>query len=243
MNFESYELIQPFLTYEAFTPKQEEVEEFALPEQRSLTNLIDSIKQDSQEEPTIQDTTNPIFNNSTKKPIQKPSIFVNYTQVTNPKSTKSKSNDKPKYVGKSLSRTQVEQLMDQQGIGGEKKTTLLKIAFLESGFKTSAKAKGSSATGLFQMIDSTRRKVSSVSKQEFINNPEEQIRVASKLYDNCARQLRSWGLPIKGENIALMWLNPSWARTYLTTGTNAGQDSNGTSPSKYLNRFRNVHLR
>lgn len=242
MNFESYELIQPFLTYETFTPEQEEVEDFSLLEQRSLTDLIDSIKQDSQE--TTQDINNPISNITIKKPTQKPSVFVNYTQVTNSKpDNESKYNDKPKYVGKSLSRTQVEQLMDQQGISGDKKTTLLKIAFLESGFQTSAKAKSSSATGLFQMIDSTRRKVSSVSKQEFINNPEEQIRAASKLYDNCARQLRSWGLPVKSENIALMWLNPSWAKTYLTIGVNAGQDSNGTSPSKYLNRFRNVHLR
>lgn len=228
--FEPYELITPFLNYEQFTPsEQEEVED--LPEQRSLTNLIDNIKKEDDKEQTIQNPITPI-----KK---KPSIFVNYIQ----QQTSSTTSNEPEYVGKSLSRTQVERLMDQQGISGDKKNTLLKIAFLESRFQTAAKAKGSSATGLFQMIDSTRKKVSDVSKQEFINNPAEQIRAASKLYDNCAKQLRSWGLPVKGENVALMWLNPSWAKTYLTTGVNAGQDSNGTSPSKYLNRFRNVHIR
>lgn len=236
MTFEPYELIQPFLTYEAFTPpEQEETEEFSLPEQRSLTTLIDNIKKEDDKEPIVQNET------SVAPATKNPSIFVNYTQQqTNHELSNS---SKPEYIGKSLSRTQVEKLMDQQGISGDKKNTLLKIAFLESGFQTAAKAKGSSAIGLFQMIDSTRRQVSSVSKQEFINNPAEQIRAASKLYDNCARQLRSWGLPIKGENIALMWLSPSWAKTYLTTGVNAGQDSNGTSPSKYLNRFRNVHIR
>lgn len=235
MTFEPYELIQPFLSYESFTPsEQEEVEEFSLPEQRSLTTLIDNIKKEDDKEPIIQ-------NENSATPVKKnSSIFVNYTQQIN--STTS-NNSEIQYVGKSLSRTQVERLMDQQGISGNKKNTLLKIAFLESRFQTAAKAKGSSATGLFQMIDSTRRKVSSVSKQEFINNPSEQIRAASKLYDNCAKQLRSWGLPVKGENVALMWLNPSWARIYLTIGINVGQDSNGTSPSKYLNRFRNVHIR
>lgn len=62
-------------------------------------------------------------------------------------------------------RKSLEAVMDAQGITGEKKQTLLKIAKIESGFNTKAQSKNSSASGAFQFIDSTRKQFSSMSKK------------------------------------------------------------------------------
>ena len=134
----------------------------------------------------------------------------------------------------------LEQTLDKYGITGNKKTTLMKIASLESGFNSKAQSKNSSAAGWFQFIDSTRNKYSNLSREQFKNSPDAQVLAASQLYDDNARFLRNNGIAATGEAIAASWLNPKWTKNYYKYGIAGGSDANGTSVTKYINKFRNA---
>ena len=134
----------------------------------------------------------------------------------------------------------LEQTLDKYGITGNKKTTLMKIASLESGFNPKAQSKNSSAAGYFQFIDSTRNKYSNLSREQFKNSPDAQVLAASQLYDDNARFLRNNGIAATGEAIAASWLSPKWTKNYYKYGIAGGSDANGTSVTKYINKFRNA---
>lgn len=140
----------------------------------------------------------------------------------------------------SKSKKILEQTLDKYGITGNKKTTLMKIASLESGFNSKAQSKNSSAAGWFQFIDSTRNRYSNLSREQFKNSPDAQVLAASQLYDDNARFLRNNGIAATGEAIAASWLNPKWTKNYYKYGIAGGSDANGTSVAKYINKFRNA---
>ena len=161
--------------------------------------------------------------NKAKEPVQ-----YKYTQLKLNHNTPSKS------------KKILEQTLDKYGITGNKKTTLMKIASLESGFNPKAQSKNSSAAGCFQFIDSTRNKYSNLSREQFKNSPDAQVLAASQLYDDNARFLRNNGIAVTGEAIAASWLNPKWTKNYYKYGIAGGSDANGTSVAKYINKFRNA---
>lgn len=134
----------------------------------------------------------------------------------------------------------LEQTLDKYGITGNKKTTLMKIVSLESGFNPKAQSKNSSAAGWFQFIDSTRNKYSKLSREQFKNSPDAQVLAASQLYDDNARFLKNNGIAVTGEAIAASWLNPKWTKNYYKYGIAGGSDANGTNVAKYINKFRNA---
>lgn len=161
--------------------------------------------------------------NKAKEPVQ-----YKYTQLKLNHNTPSKN------------KQVLEQTLDKYGITGNKKTTLMKIASLESGFNPKAQSKNSSAAGYFQFIDSTRNKYSNLSRKQFKNSPDAQVLAASQLYDDNARFLRNNGIAATGEAIAASWLSPKWAKNYYKYGIAGGSDANGTNVSKYINKFRNA---
>lgn len=161
--------------------------------------------------------------NKAKEPIQ-----YKYTQLKLNHNTHSKN------------KQILEQTLDKYGITGNKKTTLMKIASLESRFNPKAQSKNSSAAGYFQFIDSTRKNYSSLSREQFKNNIDAQVLAASQLYDDNARFLRNNGIAATGEAIAASWLNPKWAKNYYKYGIAGGSDANGTNVAKYINKFRNA---
>lgn len=161
--------------------------------------------------------------NKAKEPVQ-----YKYTQLKLNHNTPSKN------------KQVLEQTLDKYGITGNKKTTLMKIASLESGFNSKAQSKNSSAAGWFQLIDSTRNKYSNLSREQFKNSPDAQVLAASQLYDDNARFLRNNGIAATGEAIAASWLSPKWTKNYYKYGIAGGSDANGTSVTKYINKFRNA---
>ena len=161
--------------------------------------------------------------NKAKEPVQ-----YKYTQLKLNHNTPSKNKQILEYT------------LDKYGITGNKKTTLMKIASLESRFNPKAQSKNSSAAGYFQFIDSTRKSYSSLSREQFKNSPDAQVLAASQLYDDNARFLRNNGIAATGEAIAASWLNPKWAKNYYKYGVTGGSDANGTNVVKYINKFRNA---
>ena len=134
----------------------------------------------------------------------------------------------------------LEQTLDKYGITGDKKITLMKIAYIESGFNHKAQSNSSSATGWFQFIDIARKGYSNLSKEQFRDNPDAQVLAASKLYDDKIKFLKNNNIAVTGEAIAASWLNPKWAKNYYKYGQAGGADANGTNVAKYINKFRNA---
>lgn len=134
----------------------------------------------------------------------------------------------------------LESLLDKYGIIGDKKTTLMKIAYVESGFNSKAQSKGSSATGWFQFLDMARKEYTKLSREQFRDNPDAQVLAASKLYDDKVKFLKNNKIAPTGEAIAASWLNPKWAKNYYKYGQAGGADANGTNVEKYINKFRNA---
>ena len=182
--------------------------------------------------------------NKAKEPVQykHTQLKLNYnTSSKNKKPVQYKHTQlKLNYNTSSKNKKILEQTLDKYGITGNKKTTLMKIASLESGFNSKAQSKNSSAAGWFQFIDSTRNKYSNLSREQFKNSPDAQVLAASQLYDDNARFLRNNGIAATGEAIAASWLNPKWTKNYYKYGIAGGADANGTSVAKYINKFRNA---
>ena len=157
-------------------------------------------------------------------------------EPTQYKSNQFKLNHNTPNKGKQL----LEQTLDKYGITGDKKITLMKIAYIESGFNYKAQSNSSSATGWFQFIDIARKDYSNLSKEQFRDNPDAQVLAASKLYDDKIKFLKNNNIAVTGEAIAASWLNPKWAKNYYKYGQAGGADANGTNVAKYINKFRNA---
>ena len=119
----------------------------------------------------------------------------------------------------------------------EKADILTKIAYNESGFNINAKNPKSSASGLFQFTNATKERFG------YGNTAEEQIKAASRLYDNNLQQLQSatsqYGT--KGKSLAQlmygMWFSPQATLNYLKTGSNNFADAQGTTLNNIFNKM------
>lgn len=121
---------------------------------------------------------------------------------------------------------------------------LTNIAAMESSFKQDATNKWSSALGYFQFIDGTRKRYNNMSRNEFANNSQEQIRVAIQhLKDLKADVQRN----IDNETIANsgltplqimygMWWRPKSMYNYLRTGKDNFSTKDGMNIEKILEK-------
>lgn len=110
----------------------------------------------------------------------------------------------------------IDEVSDEQGFEGlkdpETKKLLMLQAQRESSFNPKARAKGSTASGYFQFIDGTRRQYSSTTRDEFLNDPKEQIRTAYQYLNYIHNQKSAKDLLANGYNkaqiTALGWWYP-----------------------------------
>lgn len=226
---------QFFSTYESADPpyitqdyQQNKMLDMELKKPESSSKIIDLLDLPYQDKEQIKEGM----------PVEKPGKFANvFNSSYNPTFSS----------GLSKGSASLEQALDKQNITGTKRNCLIKLAKVESGMNQFAQSRNSSASGMFQMIDSTRREVSSVSKKEFMNNLDEQVRAASRLYDKNLAYLQNNGLLQKAqqkglstdEAIALTWLHPTWTKNWLNGGGTGGSDANGTGILQYLKMYRN----
>lgn len=226
---------QLFSTYESADPpyitqdyQQNKMLDMELKKPESSSKIIDLLDLPYQDKEQIKEGM----------PVEKPGRFASvFNSSYNPTFSS----------GLSKGSASLEQALDKQNITGTKRNCLIKLAKVESGMNQFAQSRNSSASGMFQMIDSTRKEVSSVSKKEFMNNLDEQVRAASRLYDKNLAYLQNNGLLQKAqqkglstdEAIALTWLHPTWIKNWLNGGGTGGSDANGTGILQYLKMYRN----
>lgn len=119
--------------------------------------------------------------------------------------------------------------------------TLTEIAAKESNFNPTVKNAKSSASGYFQFINSTRKQYAPhLTKEQFLNNPEEQISAAVKLL-KANRNISSKFANLRGLSQLQvdygMWFSPAALSQYLKTGKSNFKDSQGTSLMAVLNKM------
>lgn len=119
--------------------------------------------------------------------------------------------------------------------------TLTEIAAKESNFNSTVKNAKSSASGYFQFIDSTRKQYAPhLTKEQFLNNPEEQISAAVKLL-KANRNISSKFANLRGlSQLQIdygMWFSPAALSQYLKTGKSNFKDPQGTSLMTVLNKM------
>ena len=119
--------------------------------------------------------------------------------------------------------------------------TLTEIAAKESNFNPTVKNSKSSASGYFQFINSTRKQYAPhLTKEQFLNNPEEQISAAVKLL-KANRNISSKFSNLRGlSQLQIdygMWFSPAALSQYLRTGKSNFKDPQGTSLMTVLNKM------
>ena len=119
--------------------------------------------------------------------------------------------------------------------------TLTEIAAKESNFNPTVKNAKSSASGYFQFINSTRKQYAPhLTKEQFLNNPEEQISAAVKLL-KANRNISSKFANLRGLSQLQvdygMWFSPAALSQYLKTGKSNFRDPQGTSLMTVLNKM------
>ena len=119
--------------------------------------------------------------------------------------------------------------------------TLTEIAAKESHFNHTVKNAKSSASGYFQFINSTRKQYAPhLTKEQFLNNPEEQISAAVKLL-KANRNISSKFANLRGLSQLQvdygMWFSPAALSQYLKTGKSNFRDPQGTSLMAVLNKM------
>lgn len=124
---------------------------------------------------------------------------------------------------------------------------LSNIAAHESGYKAGVKNPKSSAFGYFQMIDSTRKMYSDLSKEDFAKNPEAQIEAAVKLYKAISSKYivpNQAKLQQRGVDLASAmygyWFRPASMSTYLQKGSDNYADPQGTNLNKVWNTYKKL---
>ena len=118
---------------------------------------------------------------------------------------------------------------------------LTEIAAKESNFNPTVKNAKSSASGYFQFINSTRKQYAPhLTKEQFLNNPEEQISAAVKLL-KANRNISSKFANLRGlSQLQIdygMWFSPAALSQYLKTGKSNFKDPQGTSLMTVLNKM------
>lgn len=119
--------------------------------------------------------------------------------------------------------------------------TLTEIAAKESNFNPTVKNAKSSASGYFQFINSTRKQYAPhLTREQFLNNPEEQISAAVKLL-KANRNISSKFSNLRGLSQLQvdygMWFSPAALSNYLKTGKSGFKDPQGTSLMTVLNKM------
>ena len=119
--------------------------------------------------------------------------------------------------------------------------TLTEIAAKESNFNPTVKNSKSSASGYFQFINSTRKQYAPhLTREQFLNNPEEQISAAVKLL-KANRNISSKFANLRGLSQLQvdygMWFSPAALSQYLKTGKSNFKDPQGTSLMAVLNKM------
>ena len=123
------------------------------------------------EKPKEQEKYKAIINNTTETPI---------TQETSSKTSSKKKITKSKGAD-TLSQI-IDEVSNESGFEGLKnqntKDLLMLQAQRESNYNPSARSKSSTASGYFQFIDSTRKNFTDYNREDFLNDPKEQVRTA-----------------------------------------------------------------
>lgn len=230
----------PFTTFEAVEVDPPEIR---LP-------LMDDSLDISDWSNRVSENGTPIVQNNLKNPMINNNR--NNQEIIEPQEEEqeaiSKSPQKSSNKSSSVSNSTLSQIIDEvskeSGYEGLKNPDIKKVLMLqakrESGFNSKARSNSSTASGYFQFIDSTRKTFSTLNRQEFLNNPKEQVRAAYKLLKSIHESPNAQKLLSKGYNLAqvtaLGWWYPKSMQMLLNGQKNFSKG--GYSIQKALSDYQ-----
>ena len=230
-----------FVQFESVETPKLNIQLPVMPEPIDLTDYEFSRVDEETQTPIARDTFNiTSSNNHVDNPyIPRNNEFVEQEVVNPTTSAKVKISKGSETLSKLI-----DEVANEYGYEGLKNNHIKKLLMLqaqrESGFDPKAKADGSTASGYFQFIDGTRKQYSQVSKQQFMNDPKEQIRTAYKYLNWIYSTPYAKKLQNKGYNdaqiTALGWWYPDSMRMVLNGQKNFSKG--GYSIKKALETYK-----
>ena len=131
---------------------------------------------------------------------------------------------------------------DKYGLDEQTKKELEYLAAVESDYNQKALNTTSTAAGYFQFLDSTRKDYSNVSKEQFLNSPEEQFNAATKYLKYLKTALIKPDIWQKGrENLSDfqilygVWWRPKSIINYIKNGKDTYVNPDGMTLERILN--------
>lgn len=131
---------------------------------------------------------------------------------------------------------------NKYGLDEQTKKELEYLAAVESDYNQKALNATSTAAGYFQFLDSTRKDYSNVSKEQFLNSPEEQFNAATKYLKYLKTALIKPEIWQKGrENLSDFqilygaWWRPKSIINYIKNGKDTYVNPDGMTLERILN--------
>ena len=122
-------------------------------------------------------------------------------------------------------KSQLDKFSEANNLDEQTKKDLEYLAGLESSYNQTALNKHTKAAGYFQFLDSTRKAYSNVSKEQFLNDPDEQFKTAVKYVKYLKNQLIKPSVWKKGKETLSdfqilygAWWRPKSIINYINTG-------------------------
>lgn len=233
------ELKDLFVTYKNLVPKEEK-KEVIIPEFNRWNYLQDLMvtlpKQEETKEETKQEKSEiqPTYDNQVE---YNPWTIEGNTKITRARKVNNGN-------GYRQFQSQLDEYFANNPDDSGYRDMLTNIAAMESSFKQDATNKWSSALGYFQFVDGTRKRYNTMSRNEFANNPQEQIRVAIQhlkdLKEDVQRNIDNEAIANSGltplQIMYGMWWRPKSMYNYLRTGKDDFSTKDGMNIKKILEK-------
>lgn len=213
--------------------KQENIPQFR---NNFVWNYIDSKVAEKQQKEQEEQKTEviPIYDNQVE---ENPWVVEGSTKITKARRVNNKT-------GYNQFQSQLDEYFKNNPNDIGYRDMLTNLAAMESSFNQYAKNPWSSALGYFQFVNGTRGRYNTMSREEFANDSQEQIRVAIAHLKDLKNEIQR---NIDSETIANsnltplqlmygMWWRPKSMYNYLKTGKDDFQTKDGMNIKKILEK-------
>lgn len=216
-------------------PAEKQQENIPLFRNKFVWDFIDSkITEKQSKEQKPQEEIRAVYDNQVE---ENPWAIEGSTKITKARRVTNKT-------GYKQFQTQLDEYMENNPQDISYRDMLTNLAAMESSFDQYAKNPWSTALGYFQFVDKTRLHYNTMSREQFANDPQEQIRVAvahlKDLKKDIQRNVSSDIITNSGltplQLIYGMWWRPQSMYNYLKTGTDNFQTKDGMNIKRILEK-------
>ena len=218
-------------------PKEDKKQEIITPtfsRNNFVWDYIETKSKEKKEEKKEESEVEPVYDNQVE---ENPWVIDGHTKIA-----------KARRVNNKQGHQEFQNQLDKYFINNPQdegyRDMLTNLAAMESSFNQYAKNPWSSALGYFQFVNGTRSRYNTMSREQFANDPQEQIRVAiahlKDLKNDIQRNIDTKTITNSGltplQLMYGMWWRPQSMYNYLKTGKDDFQTKDGMNIRKILEK-------